>query len=209
MANVLIGTVLDLLRGRLNAFLGKKEPRYLTHPPAQISDLVDQKGEWSFSLGGENVIQKDRVIITLVSIEEETFGKAQKPYVKNPDQTLDILNPEIKLNVFAMFSAFSNMDEGERYSNCLNLISLVVLFFQSIHVFNHQNTPNLPAGIEKVLVELVTPTFEQQNHIWGTLGAKYMPSVLYKIRMLEMRETDEAEPGHAVQEIKVRKEPIS
>jgi hypothetical protein len=27
-------------------------------------------------------------------------------------------------------------------------------------------------------------TFEQQNNLWAAIGAKYMPSVLFKIRTL-------------------------
>jgi hypothetical protein len=209
MANVLIGTVLEILREELNTFLGKKEPRYLTHPPVQVSDLVDQKGEWAFSQGGDEDVSQDRVIITLVNIEEETFGKAQLPFVKKPDHTLDRLNPAIKLNVFTLFSAFSNMEAGERYRNCLNIVSLVVLFFQSKHVFDHQNTPNLPADIEEVVVELVSPTFEQQNFLWGMIGAKYMPSVLYKLRLLEMQETEEVGSGPVIAQIKVREDMIT
>ena len=29
---------------------------------------------------------------------------------------------------------------------------------------------------------------EQQNHLWGYLGAKYLPSICYKVRMLVVQE---------------------
>jgi len=202
MANVLIGSVLDLMQEELNGFLGKKEPRYLEHPPVLVSDLVDQKGDWAFSLGGENEVQQDRVIVTLINIEEETFGKAQLPYVKKNDHSIDLLNPEIKLNLYVLFSSFSNKSESERYLNCLNIISYVVLFFQSKHVFDHQNTPNLAQGIEKVIMELVSLTFEQQNYMWSTLGAKFMPSVLYKLRLLVVREIEDAIARTVIDEIR-------
>jgi len=31
---------------------------------------------------------------------------------------------------------------------------------------------------------MVSLTFEQQNYIWGALGAKFQPSALFKVRML-------------------------
>ncbi len=42
-----------------------------------------------------------------------------------------------------------------------------------------------------------TPGFEKMNHLWGYLGAKYLPSVMYKVRMItiqEARATDEQSP---------------
>jgi hypothetical protein len=44
-------------------------------------------------------------------------------------------------------------------------------------------------GIEKIIIEPVSLTFEQLNHLWATLGAKYLPSVIYKCRTLIFRET--------------------
>ncbi len=38
--------------------------------------------------------------------------------------------------------------------------------------------------IEKLVFEMASITPEQLNNIWGSLGAKYMPSVVYKVRML-------------------------
>ena len=54
--------------------------------------------------------------------------------------------------------------------------------------------------IEKLIVEMISLTFEQQNHMWGTLGAKYLPSVLYKVRMLVVQRSAEA-PASLVSEV--------
>jgi hypothetical protein len=35
-------------------------------------------------------------------------------------------------------------------------------------------------------VELYTPTFEELNYIWGTLGGKQLPSALYKVSMIQI-----------------------
>ncbi|HXS15683.1 MAG TPA: Pvc16 family protein, partial [Polyangiaceae bacterium] len=42
--------------------------------------------------------------------------------------------------------------------------------------------------IKELSVELYTMNFEQVNHLWSTLGGKYMPSVLYKVRNLSISE---------------------
>jgi len=38
--------------------------------------------------------------------------------------------------------------------------------------------------VEKVLVELFTVDFDQQNQIWGSLSTGLIPSVIYKVRMI-------------------------
>jgi hypothetical protein len=197
----LIGEALQLLTDELNSFLERKEPRYRNAQVVVLSDLVNQQGELVITIGDSS--PRNNIIVTLINVEEETIGKAQLPHVRNPDRSIELTNPEIKLNLYVLFSAFSSMTDVQRYANCLHLISYVVRFFQSKSVFNHQNTPSLSPTIEKLIVELVSPTFEQQNYLWGALGAKYMPSVLYKVRMLTIREVEEAIPSSLIDEIQV------
>jgi hypothetical protein len=33
-------------------------------------------------------------------------------------------------------------------------------------------------------VELYSLSLEQQNQLWGSLGAKYLPSAIYKVRLV-------------------------
>lgn len=195
----MIGEALQLITDELNSFLGRREPRYRNGGTAILSDLVNQQGELVITISDQS--QRDNIIVTLINVEEETVGKAQLPYIRNPDRSIEIVNPEIKLNLYVLFSAFSNMAPEDRYFNCLELLSYVVRFFQYKSVFNHQNTPNLHQGIEKLTIELISPTFEQQNYLWGALGAKYLPSVLYKLRMLTIRETEESISGSLVEQI--------
>lgn len=198
----MIGDTLQLLTNELNSFLARKEPQYRNGQTAVLSDLVNQQGELVITID-DNQSKRNNIILTLINIEEETFGKAQLPHIQRPDQSIRLANPEIKLNLYVLFSAFSSMDVGERYANCLNLIAHVVHFFQTKSVFNHQNTPNLNQNIEKLIVEFISPTFEQQNYLWSALGAKYMPSVLYKVRMLTIRETEETTSASVIDRIQV------
>ena len=39
----------------------------------------------------------------------------------------------------------------------------------------------------KLIFDLYSPTMEEVNHLWGTLGGKQYPFVLYMLRMLELR----------------------
>ncbi|ACN14432.1 hypothetical protein HRM2_13210 [Desulforapulum autotrophicum HRM2] len=132
---------------------------------------------------GTLAINDDSLAMTLVNIEEERTIKSQIPFIKTPDGRIIHVNPEIKLNLSVLVSAnFTNYKTGLEY------LSGAIHFFQSKNVFTPQDTPDLDPSIEKLIVEMDSLNLEQQHHLWGLLGAKYLPSVLYKIRLIVIQE---------------------
>ena len=107
--------------------------------------------------------------------------------------------PPVYLNLYLLFSA----NFPDNYDNALIRLSQTIRFFQSKRLFNLINTTsptilasandaNNPdrdalAGMELV-VDLYTMTFEQINHLWGSLGGKQIPFVMYKVRLVVIRE---------------------
>ncbi len=179
---------LSFLRGQVNSFITLKDPLNLAGTlvnPVLLTNIVDQENHLFHS--GD-----DHIFMTLVNTEEETVGKSQLPYLKTPDDKLHILNPDIRLNLYIQFAGYSAKQDMPLapYERALSLLDQVILFFQSSNVFTNNQYPVLfDAGIEKLIIEPVSLTFEQLNHLWATLGAKYMPSVIYKCRMLIFRES--------------------
>jgi hypothetical protein len=54
--------------------------------------------------------------------------------------------------------------------------------------------------------------FEQLNHLWGILGGKYLPSVLYKIRRVTVDEEATISEAGFIKEIQLNeksKQPVS
>ena len=45
--------------------------------------------------------------------------------------------------------------------------------------------------------------FEQVNHLWSTLGGKYLPSALYKVRQLTIFEDVEVSESGLIKEIEL------
>lgn len=133
---------------------------------------------------GEVALASDSVGITLVNIEEEKSRKAQRPYLKQ-ENGYRKHNPEIRLNLFLLIVA-----RFGKYDEALKAISHVIGFFQSRNVFDQARYPSLDNAIEKLVFDLQTMSFEQMNHLWGSLGAKYMPSVLYKMRVLVVEDEE-------------------
>ncbi|MEP2935301.1 MAG: DUF4255 domain-containing protein [Gilvibacter sp.] len=129
----------------------------------------------------------DKVVLTLINMEEEVTLKNQPTsYIRN-DET-HYKNQPIHLNLYVLFSV-----NRTGYDNSLNALSTVIEFFQSKKIFTNANTvlnPAIPALAEvtefKLTVDLYTPTFEQQNYIWGTLGGKSIPNAMFKVTLVKI-----------------------
>ena len=137
-----------------------------------LSAIVNQDG--TIAIQGEN-----KILVTLVNIEKESIGKSNSGI---PGSSMLInRSSALTINLYVLFSAyFSNGN----YPEALRFISFIIAYFQQNSVFTRLNTPRLDVDIEKLVFEMASISPEQLNNIWGSLGAKYMPSVVYKVRML-------------------------
>lgn len=141
----------------------------------------------------------DKVILTLVNVEEESAMKNSKNWFKNPvTGGIKTAFPPVYLNLYFLFTATlsgSPSDPDASYQKALDRIGAIVELFQSKKVFTFQNSPGFDPGVleEKLFYEirlvpeLYTLTFEQINHLWGSLGGKQSPFVMYKIRLVKIQ----------------------
>lgn len=89
----------------------------------------------------------------------------------------------VHLNLMVMFAAnFS----GSNYPEALKFLSSTVAFFQSRPLFNHQNTPELDRRIDKLTLDIENLSISDLSNLWGVLSGKYLPSVLYRMRMVSI-----------------------
>ena len=86
------------------------------------------------------------------------------------------------------------------YTNALSVLSRVIRFFQFRNVFTQDSvfpesitTSKVPINLLdqlesfKLIFDLYSPTIEEVNHLWGTLGGRQYPFVLYMLRMLDLK----------------------
>jgi len=123
-----------------------------------------------------------KAILSLVNIEEDKVAKQQENFSRT-DSTTVYKSPPLYLNLYVLFSV--NKPE---YDDCLKWLGHIMQFFQYQQVFTPTTHPNLDSRIPKVVVDLFSMNFEQVNHLWSTLGGKYLPSVMYKIRQITVDE---------------------
>ena len=47
-----------------------------------------------------------------------------------------------------------------------------------------------PDGVEQLAFDLHSMPIDELNHLWGTLGSSYLPSVLYRVRTVPIQKQD-------------------
>lgn len=143
-----------------------------------------------------------KAVLTLVNIEEDRISKSPQNYVKVNDK-IEYRNPKIFLNLYCLFAVANTT-----YDTALQHLSLIIQFFQYKNVLNHQNSPatsepRLDLRIDKLVFDMISLNFEQVNHLWGTLGGKYLPSVLYKMRLVTIEDDTPQMQGDPILNISI------
>ncbi len=154
---------------------------------------------------GAIAIPENSLGLSLANIEEERVVRDLQSHRSHADGSISHINPEIRLNLFILFTA--NFTD---YKTSMQFIAGVVRFFQRKNVFTPTTSPAMHVGIERLLVELQPLNLEQQNNLWAALGAKYLPSLLYKVRAVSFQEgqaTDQQAPITSIQIVGKGKEP--
>jgi hypothetical protein len=139
----------------------------------------------------------NRVIMSMVNVEEDRIAKQQENFVRT-DMSTRYKSPPLYVNLYVLFSA-----NRSGYSDSLQHLSYIMQFFQFQHVFTPITHPSLDPRIQKVIVDLCSLNFEQINHLWSTLGGKYIPSVLYKVRQLTIDEDLTVSENGFIKEIQI------
>jgi hypothetical protein len=159
--------------------------------PGNIATLQDMNG------GGTNTTETYSTYLSLVNIEEDRISESQKNYRRHAGTVIN-QNPKVHLNLYILFAV-----NQTNYDESLKRLSLIIQFFQYRNVFTPLNSPDLPAGVERLICDMVTLSFQDLNNLWGILGSKYLPSVMYKVRMIKISEEFQEGIAPLVQEIMI------
>ena len=154
-------------------------------------------------------VPREMLILSMVNIKEE------KSLKNLPNQTVDNTglrviyeNPPVFLNAQILISATHS-----NYAGALLMLSRAIRFFQFKKVFTQDNV--FPASIStgqplkaldqletfKLIFDLYSPSMEEVNHMWGTLGGKQYPFAMYVMRMLSLQFNGSQSEGSLVSEV--------
>ncbi|MCI5134546.1 MAG: DUF4255 domain-containing protein [Candidatus Electrothrix sp. AW2] len=162
------------------------------------------------STTGSGSIQRDKIYLSVVNIQEEKTLKNlphRIPDTASLKTTYE--NSPVFINMLILVTATHT-----EYANALTGVSRTIRFFQSNNVFTQENvrpeslTRSSPPinkldQLEsfKFIFDLYSPSLEEVNHLWGTLGGKQYPFVLYKLRMLDLQFKAVQGEGGLVEEV--------
>ena len=128
------------------------------------------------------------VTALLINIEEETALRPPDRFSSVTENgTREQVQPEIRLNLYVLFVArFKKYEEG------LAHLSEIIQYFMGHRQFDAATSPELGEDLERLVVELVTMPFSEQNEVWNALRTTYLPSVLYRVKMVVFRDSQAA-----------------
>jgi hypothetical protein len=169
----MIDQVLNAIIVKLNTYIGTLEPDVILGNIAFADAFHDNPSQ--------NV--NDKIIASVINIEQEESLR-NIPFRRTVPNTDGLpqgveQQPEIHLNVYVLFGANKN-----NYSTALQRISQVIGFFQRQFVYTPDDTPLLTTlKLKQLIFDLYSTDFQELNQVWSVLGGKYIPSVIYKMRM--------------------------
>lgn len=172
----MINEVLTILKNKLNDAEGLQD---ILGDIAVVDDIAKHDDDTS---GLDN-----KVVITLLNVEEESTLKNRSRYNKvliseDPTQyDMKMESPPAYLNLYVMIAA-----NRSTYANSLANLSKIIEVFQTNNVLEYIDPDDKKENDFKFRIELHSIPFEQLSYIWGLLGGKVIPSVLYKISVIKI-----------------------
>ncbi len=171
----MIDKTLTFLLGELNAYLFNRFGDDRAH--AVLSAIVKQDG----TVPEETA---NKIVLTLINIEREAAAANAAPQYRVEQDSLARVSPPLNVNLLLLISASFEAN----YAESFKLLSAVLGFFQSRPVFTPQSAPDLPRELEKLSFHWVDMDLQAINNLWSVLGSHYLPSVVYKARMLTIQD---------------------
>ncbi|ABK98009.1 DUF4255 domain-containing protein [Pelobacter propionicus] len=180
----MIDTAILHISGQLNQYLR----RYfdLSEEAVAVSNILEQDGSLAPRI-------TNRLVLFLVNIEKETL--ASRGQQTSLTHETVISPPPLFLNFFLMVAAhFGNSN----YPEALKFLSSAIGFFQRNPVFDHQNSPELDSRIDRLILDMENLNIRDLSSLWSILSGKYLPSVLYRVRMVAYDSADILSKASAV-----------
>ena len=168
----MIDAAINHIAGELNQHL--KRTFDLNEDLVVVSNILEQDGSLATHVN-------NKIVVSLVNIEKDTVPYLQST-VANLAQSRTVQNAQpVFFNLYLMFaSCFA----GNNYREGLKFISNTIGFFQNQPIFDQQNTPELDKHIDKLTLDIENLNMHELSGLWGVLSGKYLPSILYKVRMI-------------------------
>lgn len=155
----------------LNQFLKNKFG--LSDDVVVTNKIIDQNG----TVPIEN---QNKVIITLIHVEQETVKSFYRKNKQLNDGNYENKPLDERYNLYLLVAP-----NFEQYNETLKFLNATIQFFQIKGVLDANTSSKIPKGISRLEFEFEKGDgYLQMHNLWSALGAKYQPSVIYKMRLV-------------------------
>jgi hypothetical protein len=185
----------------------------------QLNSIMYEK--WGATINGTNEIVQlnnianindekndlhNKIILTLLKVEEETSLKNSGIYNKKSGNQIEKHQPAVYLNLYLLVAVTK-----KNYREALQLLSDTITFFQYNKVFTGE-IPDSAAGDKssyRITVELHDTNFQDVFDMWSNLGSKQFPSIIYKVRLLKFFDAKQVQDVPSIKTVNVQHYDIS
>ncbi len=168
----MIDAALTQIAGLLNQQL--RQRFQVSEDLAVLSNLIEQSGAVVPAVN-------NKLVIFLTGVERDTI--AHRAGLQR-GLSADLRQQEpVFLNLLVMCAAnFS----GANYPEALKVLSGAIGVFQSIPVIDHHNAPLLDPRLERLILNIENLSSSEMHSLWGLHSGRYLPSVVYRVRMVSV-----------------------
>ena len=127
-------------------------------------------------------INQNKVVISLINIEKETLRPFYSHNQKLSNGQFSDVNPSEKYNLDILLT--SNFDD---YDETLKFLNSAIQFFQVNNVMDSNTSSVFTSELTKLEYEIEKISYHEMHNLWSAMGAKYQPSVIYKVRLITIQ----------------------
>ncbi len=183
----MLNLALSSIKNRLNEFLVNRLD--LDDEVVHVNRLVNQNGE-------SGLKNQNKVLLTLINLEQEANSQFYNRPVKAGGD-VHKLNPPMYFNLNLL--CVSNFDS---YDESLKFLNEILAFFQThLSVDIDSNGELLSHG--KLSIEIDPQNFSDMHSLWNSMGAKYQPSLVFKVRHITVQESNVVSSTSEIDKIKI------
>ncbi len=143
------------------------------------NNIVDQNG--TVPLENQN-----KIIISIIHIEQETTKQFYGRNQKLPDGNYVNKPLTQRYNLYLLITP--NFDN---YNETLKFLNASIQFFQANEILDATTNADIPSDLNKLEFELQKgESYMQMQNLWTALGAKYRPSLIYKMKLVTVATED-------------------
>lgn len=124
--------------------------------------------------------------LSVINVAEERTLR-NLPHTERQTAVTRRFEPPVHVNLDVLV-AFNMVD----FETSLTVLSRTIEAFQTRRFFDATTNPPggtvpFPVGLDRIILEMRNLSLEELNNLWRMLGGAYLPSVVYRLRLIEVQ----------------------